>query len=157
VSASGAAPYGPLIAVPLGSAQSVIGVLVTLRTMGAPAFEPAQVPLLTSFADQAALALQLGESNRALRRLDVLAERERIGRELHDTVMQRLFATGLQLQSVVRRIPDPALQELVRPSVDALDQIVRDIRRAVFDLRASGEQERGLDHLPPDTADGAAD
>ena len=110
VSGSPSWRYGPTVAVPFRSQDSVIGVLVVLRLAGAPTFEPGEVPLLTSFAEQAALALELGEKNRAQRQLDVFADRDRIARDLHDHVIQRLFATGLQLQSTLRRIADPGAQ-----------------------------------------------
>ena len=131
--------YGPAVAVPLRSQESVIGVLVALRRAGGPAFETVEVPLLTSFAEQAALALELGEKNRAQRQLDVFADRDRIARDLHDHVIQRLFAAGLQLQSTLRRITDPTAQDRVRQTVDDLDATIREIRTSIFDLHTSGE------------------
>ncbi len=115
--------------------------LVALRRPGAEPFHPDEVPLLTSFADQAMLALELGESNRAQRRVDVLADRDRIARDLHDHVIQRLFATGLQLQSTLRRSTDPAVQERLRHAVEELDQTVREIRTAIFDLHTTGDDD----------------
>jgi signal transduction histidine kinase len=101
------------------------------------------VPLLTSFAEQATLALELGEKNRAQRQLDVFTDRERIARDLHDHVIQRLFVTGLQLQSVLHRSPDPAVQGRIQQSVDELDETVREIRTSIFDLHTMGEGAQG--------------
>ncbi len=130
----GVIPFGSTVGVPIRSHRRVTGVLVALRGPGAEPFLPADIPLLTSFAEQATLAMELGESNRARRMVDVLADRDRIARDLHDHVIQRLFATGLQLQSTLRRSADPAVHERLRHAVDELDQTVREIRTAIFDL-----------------------
>jgi signal transduction histidine kinase len=131
--------YGPTVAVPLRSQDSVIGVLVVLRLAGAPTFESGEVPLLTSFAEQAALALELGEKNRAQRQLDVFADRDRIARDLHDHVIQRLFASGLALQSTLRRIDDQGARSRVQQTVEDLDATIREIRTSIFDLHTAGE------------------
>ena len=112
---------GSAVAVPLRSDGVVNGVLVALRCRGEPAFRPAGVPLLSSFAEQTTLALELGERNRARRQLDVFADRDRIARDLHDHVIQRLFATGLQLQGTLRRTIEPAVRERLEQAVDDLD------------------------------------
>ncbi|WP_103384169.1 sensor histidine kinase [Pseudonocardia dioxanivorans] len=126
-------PAGPWLAVPMLAGERVEGVLLAVRPADADAFVPAEVPLLTSFAEQAVLALDIAEKARAQRRLDVLADRERIAREVHDRVIQRLFATGLQLQSALRRTTDDDVAGRVRRAVDQLDRTVRDIRASVFD------------------------
>jgi signal transduction histidine kinase len=130
--------FGPALAVPLHAQDGVIGVLVALRRRGRAVFDQQEVPLLMSFAEQTTLALELGEKNRAQRQLDVLADRDRIARDLHDHVIQRLFATGLQLQSTVRRTTDRDVQERIGQAVDELDTTVREIRTAIFDLHTIG-------------------
>ena len=131
--------YGSTLAVPLLSRQRVIGLLVALRTHGRESFQPGEVVLLTSFAEQATLALELAENNRALRQLDVLADRDRIARDLHDHVIQRLFATGLQLQSTLRRTADATVQHRIQHAVEELDETVREIRTAIFDLHTADD------------------
>jgi len=149
--------YGSTVAVPLYSHDNVIGVLVALRRVDGAVFEPGEVPLLTSFADQATLALELGEKNRTQRQLDVFADRDRIARDLHDHVIQRLFATGLQLQSTLRRSTDPAVQHRIQQSVAELDETVREIRSAIFDLHTAGDgTDGGLRRRLLDTAAEAA-
>ena len=133
------AGYGSVVAVPLQTPDSVIGVLTALRVAGREPFHPTEVPLLTSFAEQAMLALQLEERNRTQRQLDVFADRDRIARDLHDHVIQRLFATGLQLQSTLRRVPDPAAQERIGQAVADLDATIRQIRTAIFDLHTAAD------------------
>jgi signal transduction histidine kinase len=135
--------YGPTVAVPLQSQDRVIGVLVALRKRERQPFQPRVVPMLTSFAEQATLALQLGEKNRAQRQLDVFSDRDRIARDLHDHVIQRLFATGLQLQSTLRRSSNPTVQQRIQQAVDDLDETVREIRTAIFDLHTTGEGAMG--------------
>ena len=135
--------YGPTVAVPLYSHDVVIGVLVALRKGDGPPFDPGEVPLLISFAEQATLALELGEQNRNRRRLDVLADRDRIARDLHDHVIQRLFATGLQLQGILRRSTDPTVRREIQERVEDLDETVRQIRTAIFDLHTTGDGAQG--------------
>jgi len=147
--------YGSLLAVPLQTTDSVIGVLTALRFVGREPFHPTEVPLLTSFSEQATLALELGEKSRAQRQLDVLADRDRIARDLHDHVIQRLFATGLLLQSTLRRIPDTAMQERIERAVGDLDTTIREIRTAIFDLHTT-EEDTGLRRRLLDTAAEAA-
>jgi signal transduction histidine kinase len=156
---SGTAPaeYGATVAVPLRSQEVVTGVLVALRLPGAEPFVPGEVPLLTSFGEQAVLAMELGEKNRAVRLLDVLADRDRIARDLHDHVIQRLFATGMQLQGTLRRSSDPDVRDRLTHVVDELDTTVREIRTAIFDLHTAGEGPAGgLSRRLLDTAAEAA-
>jgi len=133
--------FGPVLAVPLRSRERVTGMLVALRRAGGRRFEQNEVPVLTSFADQTTLALQLGEKNRALRQLDVFADRDRIARDLHDHVIQRLFAAGLQLQGTLRRSADPQVRERIAHAVGELDATVREIRTAIFDLHTLDDGE----------------
>jgi signal transduction histidine kinase len=69
----------------------------------------------------------------------VFTDRDRIARDLHDHVIQRLFASGLQLQSTLRRITDPSAQARVQQTVDDLDATIREIRTSIFDLHTAGE------------------
>jgi len=132
------AEFGPAVAVPLRAGNMVSGVLLAMRFRGGPRFEREQVPLLASFADQAAFALELAEKHHAQRQLDVLADRDRIAGDLHDHVIQRLFATGMSLQGTVRQIGDPAVRRRVSRAVEQLDETVREIRTSIFDLHTAG-------------------
>ncbi|HEY0815832.1 MAG TPA: GAF domain-containing protein [Pseudonocardia sp.] len=149
--------YGSTVAVPVQSNGRVIGILVALRLLGVEPFQTGELPLLASFAEQATLALELAEKNRAARQLDMLADRDRIARDLHDHVIQRLFATGLQLQGVLRGSADPEVQRRVRQAVADLDVTVREIRTAIFDLHiTSDEGQTSLRRRLLDTAAEAA-
>ncbi|MFD7006188.1 GAF domain-containing sensor histidine kinase [Rhodococcus jostii] len=126
--------FGPALVLPLRATQSVAGVLVTLRHADASPFTDDQLALMSGFADQAAVALQLANSQRRMHELDVLSDRDRIARDLHDHVIQRLFAVGLSLQSTLQRAKSPDVKQRLVQSVDDLHDIVRDIRTAIFDL-----------------------
>ncbi|AHH96938.1 GAF domain-containing protein [Kutzneria viridogrisea] len=128
---------GPAVVVALRTANGIGGLLVAARGTGAPKYLPADVPVVASFADQAALALEFAEKQSAQRLLDVLADRDRIARDLHDHVIQRLFATGLSMQGTLRLITDPAVRKRVQEAVAQLDETVREIRTSIFDLHAS--------------------
>jgi signal transduction histidine kinase len=131
--------YGPALAVPLGAANRVSGLLMALRDKGSAQFAVEQVPVLASFADQTALALELADKQRQQRQLDVLNDRDRIAGDLHDHVIQRLFATGMSLQGGVRRIGDQEARRRVVRAIEQLDETVRDIRTSIFDLNTSAE------------------
>jgi len=92
--------------------------------------------MLSSFAGQAALALERARAQEEREQLVVLEDRERIARDLHDVVIQRLFATGMHLQSAVTHAVRPEAVKRINAAVDDLDATIRDIRRSIFELRA---------------------
>ena len=132
--------FGPALALPLGAGELLEGVLVTVRAPGSPAFDEDQLQLVASFADQAALALRRAENQAARRELEVLADRERIARDLHDQVIQRLFAIGLSMQGTQRRAKVPLLSQRLTEHIDQLQEVIHDIRTAIFDLQAGPGQ-----------------
>lgn len=125
---------GPALVLPLRAADTVSGVLVILRSCGGPPFTDDQLEMMTAFADQAALALQLADAQRQVRELDIMTDRDRIARDLHDHVIQRLFAVGLALQGTIPRSRVPEVQRRLTEAVDDLQDVVQDIRTAIFDL-----------------------
>ncbi|HET6502462.1 MAG TPA: GAF domain-containing sensor histidine kinase [Amycolatopsis sp.] len=137
--------FGPALVLPLrGSTGAVSGVLVTVRQRGAEPFDAAQLPLAASFADQAALALQLADDQRGLHELDVLADRDRIARDLHDHVIQRLFTLGLALQSTAMRTRSPDTRTRINDSIEDVQSIIGEIRTAIFDLHGGLEGASNL-------------
>ncbi|ASW54405.1 GAF domain-containing sensor histidine kinase [Plantactinospora sp. KBS50] len=126
---------GPAVVVPLTAAETLHGVLVLAPEpdRGAPSDE--DLALLTSFAGQAALALERARGQEERELLVVLEDRERIARDLHDVVIQRLFATGLQLQSAAPLAGRADIAKRINAAVDDLDTTIRDIRRTIFELR----------------------
>ena len=128
--------FGPALVLPLGAGEILSGVLITVRHPGAAGFDEHQMQVVATFADQAALALRRAESQTARRELEVLADRDRIARDLHDHVIQRLFGIGLALQGTQRRAKSPALADRLTDHVDQLHEVIQDIRTAIFDLHA---------------------
>ncbi|MET9953247.1 GAF domain-containing protein [Streptomyces sp. NPDC006339] len=129
------AAYGPAMLLPLQSGGRVLGALATPRSRGARQFTEAERTLATQFASQAALALMMAEAQRDRERLAVYEDRDRIARDLHDLVIQRLFATGMMLESAQRKSVVPAVQEGVGKAVDELDVTIQEIRTAIFALQ----------------------
>jgi signal transduction histidine kinase len=127
---------GPLLVAPLGDPQRVRGVLLVARLAEQMPFGPAAVEMLTAFSGQAAVALELAESRRDAERLTVLADRDRIARDLHDLAIQRLFATGMTLEGASRLIDNPDVSARVVRAVDDLDATIKVIRSTIFALQA---------------------
>ncbi|MBB5874286.1 GAF domain-containing protein [Allocatelliglobosispora scoriae] len=128
---------GSALLAPLAVGGTVLGVLVVAQSPGGPTFDPQiDAALLATFADQAALALERARATEEREMLVVLEDRERIARDLHDVVIQRLFATGLQLQTAARLAAKPEVSTRISNAVDDLDATIRDIRSAIFELRS---------------------
>lgn len=125
---------GPALVLPLRTTDTVAGVVVILRRHGRQTFSHEQLDMMAGLADQATLAWQLATTQRHLRELDVLSDRDRIARDLHDHVIQRLFAVGLSLQGTIPRSRLPEVQQRIRNSVDDLQEVIQEIRTAIFDL-----------------------
>jgi two-component system, NarL family, sensor histidine kinase DevS len=128
---------GPALVLPLRATDSVAGVLVAVRAVGAQPFTNEQLDMMAAFADQAALAWQLASTQRQMRELSILTDRDRIARDLHDHVIQRLFAVGLALQGTIPRARAPEVQQRLTDCVDDLQEVIQEIRTAIFDLHGS--------------------
>jgi signal transduction histidine kinase len=133
---------GPAVAVPLGLAGEVRGVMTVARRAGAQPISPAAMEMVTTFAAQAGIGLKLAEHRRDAQRIAVLADRDRIARDLHDLVIQRLFATGMSLQGATPLASDPEVADRIRRAVDELDDTIRDIRSAIYTLQSRDEAEQ---------------
>ncbi|WP_405586185.1 GAF domain-containing protein [Streptomyces sp. NBC_01190] len=127
---------GPVAAVPMVAEGRARGVLLLGRAEHALPFTVDETAPLASFAGQAALAMELAERRRVAEQVALLEDRDRIARDLHDLAIQRLFATGMTLQSSLRFIEHPAATERVMRAVDDLDETIKIIRSTIFGLRA---------------------
>ena len=126
---------GPAIVVPLGSRTGIEGVLALAWTPErAERFHALDAELPARFAEQAALAIQVARAREDQQRLTLFEDRDRIGRDLHDLVIQRLFAVGLSLQSAGRTTRDAEVAGRLERAVDDLDDTIKDIRRTIFAL-----------------------
>ena len=112
--------------------------LVVRAERGVLEFE--ETELLGSFADQASLFLDRTQAMSERQELVLVSERDRIARDLHDLVIQRLFATGLQLQGARRLSSDEAVVERIDKTVQDLDVTIRDIRSTIFGLQYGHEE-----------------
>ncbi|WP_405497721.1 GAF domain-containing sensor histidine kinase [Nocardia sp. NBC_00511] len=128
------AGVGPALVLPLHTPDSTLGALVTVRSAESAPYSEELVELIAAFTDQAALAMQLAVAQRRMRELDILTDRDRIARDLHDHVIQRLFAIGLALQGTVPRAQVPEVQHRLSDSINDLQDVVEEIRTSIFDL-----------------------
>ena len=127
---------GPAVVFPLGANSGRRGVLTIGRRHGRVPFTAAEASFVASFAAQAGVALELAASRAEAERLSVYQDRDRIARDLHDLVIQRLYATGMSLQGTMPMISRPEVAERVSRAVDAMDQTIKEIRGAIFALQA---------------------
>jgi signal transduction histidine kinase len=130
----------PAIAMPLRAAQSVLGVLVVAKNESKPPFDPSYLELVSDFADHAAVALSLSAGRERARELSIVADRERIAHDLHDHVIQRLFAAGLDLQGTIARSRSPEINSRLNRTVDDLQATIDEIRSRIFALQSRGRE-----------------
>jgi two-component system, NarL family, sensor histidine kinase DevS len=130
---------GPKMIFPLGVPGNVHGALSVGRRRGGPPFTPAAADVIASFAAQAGVALELAARRSDAERLSLYEDRDRIARDLHDLVIQRLYATGMALEGTVSMIVVPEVADRVRNAVDAMDETIKDIRATIFALQARAD------------------
>ncbi|GAU69812.1 putative two-component histidine kinase [Streptomyces sp. NBRC 110611] len=135
------AGLGPAVAVPIGTGTGVRGVLLLARASGGAGFTEEGAEQLTGFAGQAAVAMELAERRRDAEQIATLEDHDRIARDLHDLAIQRLFATGMTLQSAARIIEHPSASERVLRAVGDLDETIKIIRSTIFGLRIRERDE----------------
>ncbi|MER5968892.1 GAF domain-containing protein [Streptomyces sp. NPDC002055] len=127
---------GPAVALPIRTGDSVRSVLMVIRDRAGPEFSEQEIQPLVGFAGQAALAMELTERRSAAEQVALLEDRDRIARDLHDLAIQRLFATGMTLQSAARLVEHAGAAERVQRAVGDLDETIKIIRSTIFGLRA---------------------
>ncbi|MGP4047666.1 sensor histidine kinase [Streptomyces sp. 2A115] len=132
---AGRLDLGPGFLLPLGTSGQVRGVLQVANRPGGPDFPDAAMAMIGGFADQAALALEVAEHRRDADQLLILNDRDRIARDLHDLAIQRLFASGMTLNSVLGRLADrPEAAERIQRVIDDLDDTIKTVRSTIFAL-----------------------
>ncbi|MGI5415212.1 GAF domain-containing protein [Actinomadura luteofluorescens] len=150
-------PIGPLLVVPLGLGSSARGVLSVVNAPGGALFSEGTQRLLEAFAGQAAVALELAERRRDAERLALLEDRDRIAKDLHDTVIQRLFATAMGLMAAIKITQKREVAVRVQRAVDDLDDTIRQIRSSIFALQGPETDETSLRSRVHALADRAAE
>ncbi|WP_182523692.1 GAF domain-containing sensor histidine kinase [Nocardioides dongkuii] len=133
---------GPAVTVPLQVTEGPGALLVLAWTHESAHHRELDLSLPAAFAEQAGLAVQVVRARAAQQRLVIFEDRDRIGRDLHDLVIQRLFAVGLGLQGTARRVEQAEVAARLEEAVDELDATIKDIRRSIFAL---GESDTGSD------------
>ncbi|MEU1280109.1 GAF domain-containing protein [Streptomyces sp. NPDC005805] len=127
--------FGPSMMLPLQSGGRLIGTLALPRDRHGRPYSAVERLLATQFASHAALALVLADAQADRERLAVYEDRDRIARDLHDLVVQRLFATEMMLESTRRRADDPDADKLLEQAVDELDSTIQEVRTAILALQ----------------------
>jgi two-component system, NarL family, sensor histidine kinase DevS len=133
---------GPAVVFPLGAPGNVRGVLTIGRCHGAAPFPQARADLVASFAAQAGVALELAARRLDAERIALYEDRDRIARDLHDLVIQRLYATGMSLEGTLPMITRPEVASRINNAVDAMDETIKDIRATIFQLQARGDADQ---------------
>lgn len=149
--------HGSALLVPLTVGTDTMGVLAMLRTETAAPFEPLDLRLATTFAGHAALALETARAQADRAELAVFQDRDRIARDLHDRVIQRLFGVSLGLQGLTEGLVRPPVAERVSSYVRDLDATIAEIRRTIFSLPAERGARSGPRMLVLDAIELAAE
>lgn len=136
-------PMTSFLGVPLFVRGEIYGNLYLTDKADGEEFTEVDEEMASGLAKAAAIAIDNARLHERARDLDLIRDRERIARDLHDTVIQRLFATGLSLQAATRLIDQPDIRARVETAVDDLDETVREIRTSIFDLQRADVVERG--------------
>ena len=144
----------PAILMPLRARDEVVGVIAVARGADQPPFNESYLDLVSDFATHAAIALVLASARDDARQLTILAERERIAHDLHDHVIQRLFAAGMNLQGTLARARSPEVVDRLNRTLDDLQTIVEEIRTTIFALKspvaASGDFRQRIQRVVSD-------
>jgi signal transduction histidine kinase len=133
---------GPAMAVPIMTSGLVQGVLLVSRMPGGHRFTPSDLEMAADFAGQASVAMELEAARADRQRMVVLEDRGRIARDLHDHVIQQLFGTGLELQSIAGSLPMGPASDRILQSVTNLDASISQIRTIIFALSAHSDDSR---------------
>ena len=136
--------FGCAMVVPVGRPGGVMGTVQVANVRDRGGFAAEVQPMTESLAAQVALALHHAQIQEDRHRLAMLEDRDRIARDLHDVVIQRLFASGMSLQGGLRLVREPQLAGRLQQVVDEIDDIIRDIRSTIFGLRTQSDDRAGL-------------
>ena len=145
---------GPAIFVPIAVRHRTFGTLAVCNHPDQRKFTQEDLTLVRTFAGQAAVAIEYSRAQEELRRLALVEDRERIAKELHDDIIQSLFAEGMALQASLAMLHDPDAMELrITQSVERIDRVIRDLRNYIFGLQPGAAADRQLDRSLRDLAE----
>lgn len=144
---------GPTMAIPLVDSGRVYGAMVVSRSPGGGRFNTADLEMAADFAGRISVAMQLASARAAQQKMLLLEDRARIARDLHDHVIQQLFATGLELQNVAGSLVPGLMADRIEHSIDTLDATIARIRTAIFALSGTRRDSPGIRHRIIDLLD----
>jgi signal transduction histidine kinase len=133
---------GPVLVAALGHRGTHAGILILARQQGSSGYGQVDVEMNEVYCSRAALALELAHAHLIREQQVVFSDRDRIARDLHDLVIQRIFAAGLSVQSLRRHTPDPVAQQRINAITGELDETIRGLRDTIYALGGSGGHER---------------
>ena len=128
---------GPALLARLGTQGAEQGLLILMRDREAPVFSALTGDMVAVYCAQSALALELAKAHHVREQLVLYADRDRIAQDLHDVVIQRLFAAGLNMQSMARYVSDPAGLSRISAITGELDATIKELRDTIYSLQAS--------------------
>jgi signal transduction histidine kinase len=149
---------GPALVLPLSIGEKRFGVLKVANDRGAAHFTKDDFEVVQAFAGQAAVALEHTRIQGELKRLALVEDRERIAKELHDDIIQSLFAEGMALQATLSVLKDPdESSRRISQSVERIDRVIRDLRNYIFALKPGAAADRALERSLHEIARSFAD
>jgi signal transduction histidine kinase len=133
---------GPTLLTELRARDTHYGILLMIRDKGQPAYRPIETQMAAVFSSSTAQGIGLAQMHRLHEDLRLYLERERIARDLHDVVIQRIFAAGLSISALAKHLPTPATRERAAGITRELDTTIAELRATIHSLRTGvGEQE----------------
>jgi signal transduction histidine kinase len=135
---------GPQMGVPLAVGEQVLGALILGRHPGGPGFAEASLQMAASFAGNAAVTLELARARADQITLARMEDHDRIAADLHDHVIQELFALGMGLQGLAGRTSRPEHAERINGYIDTIDKVIGKIRTSIFQLQARPQDPPAL-------------
>ena len=136
--------FGQVLLTAIGSSPPDQQLLVLVRARESARFSTVDTQMSEIFGSQVGLALELARTRRSREDLVLFADRERIARDLHDLVIQRIFAAGLNIQSLRRFTSDEVALERIAAVTGELDHTIRELRDTIYSLHATGGEEEAL-------------
>jgi signal transduction histidine kinase len=145
------AEMGSALFVPLRVGDRALGTLAVANVAGGQALSPDSLNMIETFAEQAAIVYDYGRARRDAQRVAIMDDRERIAKDLHDGIIQSLFAVGMGLQATAMSAGGDVESKLDE-AVTEIDRVIRDLRNYIFALRPGLLADRQLDHAVRDLA-----
>ena len=140
----GAEKLGEILAVPLGHSGMGNRLLILARGEGTGPYPPSDLDSSAVFGSHVGLALDLNRANRQREHALLSVDRDRIAQDLHDLVIQRLFAAGLSVQNLRRFTTDPTAEARITKVTEELDETIRELRNTIYSLRAEEEEDESF-------------